>query len=167
MNMKKLTMRMTIFAPPTPQSSFHVWAKASVEIISSLREKRRERRLVVGFIPTLDPLVLHPLKVLVILIWAKASVEIIPSKRTKRRERRLVVGVVPPLNPLVLRPLKVLVVLILHPLAVEISQRPLEVGGREKRGVSLIQRRGQEEGRKRVVPLHNHLRPHESHQIRI
>ncbi len=50
------TMRMTISASPTPQPSFHVWAKPSVEIIPSLRTKRRERRLVVGVVPTLNPL---------------------------------------------------------------------------------------------------------------
>ena len=65
------TMRMTISASSTPQPSFHVWAKqSSVEIIPSLRTKRRERRLVVGVVPTLNPLgvevvvpILHPLEV--------------------------------------------------------------------------------------------------------
>ena len=50
------TMRMTISASSTPQPSFHVWAKPSVEIIPSLRTKRIERRLVVGVVPTLNPL---------------------------------------------------------------------------------------------------------------
>jgi hypothetical protein len=64
------TMRMTILAFPTPQPSFHVWAKPSVEIIPTLRPKRRERRLVVGVVPTLNPLevevvvpILNPLEV--------------------------------------------------------------------------------------------------------
>jgi hypothetical protein len=65
-----MTMMMTISASSTPQPSFHVWAKQSVEIIPSLRTKRRERRLVVGVVPTLNPLgvevvvpILHPLEV--------------------------------------------------------------------------------------------------------
>ena len=68
------TMKMTISASPTPQPSFHVWVKSSVEIIPSLRMKRRERLLVVGVVPTLNPLevkvvvpILHPLEVRVVL----------------------------------------------------------------------------------------------------
>ena len=75
--------------------------------------------------------------------WAKAVVEIIPSLRTKTRERRLVV-----------------VVLILHlfPLVVRVlqTQHPLEVGGREKQGVTPIQRRGgggQKRGRALTQPF--------------
>ena len=63
-------MRMTISASPTPQPSFHVWVKPWVEIIPSLRTKRRERRLMVGVVPTLNLLevevvvpILHPLEV--------------------------------------------------------------------------------------------------------
>jgi hypothetical protein len=66
-----MTMMMMISASSTPQPSFHVWAKQSaVEIIPSLRTKRRERRLEVGVVPTLNPLgvevvvpILHPLEV--------------------------------------------------------------------------------------------------------
>ncbi len=70
MTLISATMMRTISASPTPQPSFHVWAKPSVEIIPSLRTKRRERRLVVGVVPTLNPLevevvvpILRPLEV--------------------------------------------------------------------------------------------------------